>query len=282
MVASSAKISRPRLARFTRRRERCGPGSKRHRFQRATIRPALWPGRGDGPAREHRDDPWSYGSSPGPAPADVPNRLPRWGGGAMGATRSHRLVWRWGAGVKDVCQPWTATLDVNPRAQSRTSWTSIGLIKGGEPFRPRRSTALALFIDRELQRREQRLDFLPGGNVRQVRARAERRSHRCRRVRSGRAGRIRGRSPARQSLRWNEIQAAIQDRASLPPTSRLLREPSVDRRLRTTTQSVASWSTTAAMAARLAHHLGIMARSGQRDRFADRRCRARRNRRSCH
>ena len=50
------------------------------------------------------------------------------------------------------------------------SCSSSGLACGGEPFRAGRGAPHAALVDRQLQRREQRLDLLPGGHMRHARA----------------------------------------------------------------------------------------------------------------
>ena len=92
-------------------------------------------------------------------------------------------------------------------------------VEGGEPFRAGGGAAAALFVDRKLQARRAgpALPRAPSRATCSGGCRAWIR--RYRRARSVRAGRIRGRPRARQSPRHSESRAANRDRSGLPPAA---------------------------------------------------------------
>ena len=124
------------------------------------------------------------------------------------------------------------------------------------------------------------IDLLPRRHVGHARARAER----------GLVERVERRQPARKELakdrRARQGHRRRGSRAGSPSTCRpsatrrLLRDPSVDSRLRTTIQSIRHRRPAAADGA-LADHLGVVAFVGDRVGRRRRWCRGRRGRRSC-
>ena len=106
--------------------------------------------------------------------------------------------------------------------------------------------------------REKRLDFLPRGDVRQAWACTKRFLVNV----------VEGAEAARKELTinhplgksvYNRNPSCCASSLTPSPTNRLFRDPSIDKRFRTTTQSIILPSTMRRLTSRLAHHLCVMA-----------------------
>ena len=216
MVASSAKISRPRLPASIGGAERAGALDERV----------------DLGARRRRGRLAARAASEQASSCRVP--MPCRAFGRDLPRRSAYKVASWPRGAMAVSRHGPSSMQI------------VGLerlVLRGEPLGARRGAAAALFVDRQLERLDQRAHLLPRGQVRQVRPRCRASPRRACRARSARAGRTRGTPRARKSLRSARKPSRSPSRSRHSPTSFLLREPSSARRLRTTIQSVSPPST---------------------------------------
>ena len=171
-------------------------------------------------------------------------RVSRGRGGGLVAFVAIGLV----AGIISRLRPirWHPGVRRNGAVRAGSSHQVVGferLVLRGDPFGARRRTPPPLLVDRQFQLLDQLAHLLPGGQMRQVRPRAERRLVEVVERGQAAAGRTRGTPRARKTLRSARKPRRSPSRSRHSPTIFLLREPSSARRLRTTIQSVSPPST---------------------------------------